>query len=587
MAEEPKQERRAFLAIALAMGVLLVWNVLFPAKSPPPAPVSVDGTARETTSIPAAVDTPALEESSAELALAAADSANAERRTAPSAALTANDIARADSSATVERKIVRVANPNLALEIDGRGARLTKATLPEFSESEDVPVQLIPKDGPGALGTILVFDGRTIPLDGEMFRLVEDTGARTSSDRRLVWELARESFTLRKTIVFPPTGNLIRVEHELLGDPPGLAGWGLGWAGGMRATEELKGNTAQYFQGSALAEGKVQKKAANALDKGPIEFPGRTFFVAVQNKYFVAAIVPEADHRGPAKLSRVEGSGENTAHPSVAGEIRVERTPGVAANVVRYDVYVGPLDLEKLSATKLGIEGVVDLGYAWVRPLSQLLLKLLIGLHEILPNYGVVIILFSTLITLLFFPLTFKSAKSMRDMAALKPRLDALKEKYGKDSQKLSEATMKLYKEAGVNPFGGCLPLLLQMPIFFALYAVLFHTIELRGAPFFGWISDLSQPDVIFHLPFAIPFVGSGLAILPIIMGVTSYIQSKQTTVDPSQQAMVIVMPIVMTFVFFSFPSGLVLYWLTNNVLTIAQRFMLKPSPLAGATVGG
>jgi YidC/Oxa1 family membrane protein insertase len=124
------------------------------------------------------------------------------------------------------------------------------------------------------------------------------------------------------------------------------------------------------------------------------------------------------------------------------------------------------------------------------------------------------------------------------------------------------------------------------MPIFFALYAVLFHTIELRGAPLFGWISDLSQPDVIFHLPFSLPLLGSGVAVLPIVMGITSYFQSKQMTMDPSQKMMTVMMPIVMTFVFFSFPSGLVLYWLTNNVLMIAQKALMKPSPLAQAAGG-
>jgi YidC/Oxa1 family membrane protein insertase len=165
----------------------------------------------------------------------------------------------------------------------------------------------------------------------------------------------------------------------------------------------------------------------------------------------------------------------------------------------------------------------------------------------------------------------------MRQMSALKPRLDALKEKYKDDAQKLSEATMRVYKEAGVNPLAGCLPLLLQMPIFFALYAVLFRTIELRQAPFIFWIHDLSQPDVVYQLPFSLPLIGSGICLLPIVMGVTSYLQSKQTMVDPSQQSMVIMMPIMMTFIFFSMPSGLVLYWLTSNVFTLGTKYLFKP----------
>ena len=204
-------------------------------------------------------------------------------------------------------------------------------------------------------------------------------------------------------------------------------------------------------------------------------------------------------------------------------------------------------------------------------------------MHDVVPNYGVTIILFSLAMNLLFFPLTYKSTKAMRHMSALKPKLDALKEKYKNEPQKMSEATMKIYKEAGVNPLAGCLPLLLQMPIFFALYAVLIRTIELRQEPFLWWVHDLSRPDVVFELPFAIPFIGAGVCVLPIVMGITSYFQSKQTMVDPTQKAMVIMMPIMMTFIFFTMPSGLVLYWLTSNVFTIGSKFFFKADPVPGA----
>jgi len=263
----------------------------------------------------------------------------------------------------------------------------------------------------------------------------------------------------------------------------------------------------------------------------------------------------------------------------------VERAAGLSSDRVGYDVYIGPLDYAGLSKLELGIEGAVDLGAKWIRPLSRTILGILIWMHGLIPNYGVVIVLFSSAINLLFFPLTYKSTRSMRDMAALKPRLDALKEKYKDEPQKMSEATMRLYKEAGVNPLAGCFPLLLQMPIFFALYAVLFHTIELRQEPFVFWIRDLSQPDVVFNLPFALPLIGTGIALLPIIMGVTSYFQSKATMVDPNQKMMVTLMPVMMTFIFFTMPSGLVLYWLTSNLFTIGQKFLLKPSAVATAVV--
>lgn len=583
LAEEPKQERRAFLAIALAMGVLLLWNLLFPmrptgqrAGAPPVATsdttAALASGAHDSTGMRAGE---ALSPSTQQPNLATLNA------TSPGVVITT---APDSAAALAERKTVRVETKNLILEVDGLGARLSAATLPGFKESDGGPVRLLPPGGDGGLGTVLVAGTERLSLDQQVFALVEDSTQSPGGERRLVWELRRPEIEFRKTFTIPPQGNRILVEQEFLREPAALTKWGLSWAGGLRSTEEHHGRSSQdYFQGSVLAEGKVQKKPLRAVTAPAIEFPGHNFFVGVQNKYFVAALVPRADQQGPVRLWPVENVDAGLSEKSVAGEILAERRSGIASPAAAYDVYIGPLDFTQLTTLGLGIEKIVDLGGAWIRPLSELLLKFLIALHNVIPNYGIVIILFSSLISLVFYPLTYKSTKSMRDLAALKPRLDELKTKHEKDPQKLSEATMKLYKEAGVNPFGGCLPLLLQMPIFFALYAVLFHTIELRGEPFFGWIRDLSQPDVVFHLPFALPFLGTGVALLPVIMGITSYIQSKQTTVDPSQKAMVILMPIVMTFVFFSFPSGLVLYWLTNNVFAIVQKLTMKPSPLVGA----
>jgi YidC/Oxa1 family membrane protein insertase len=568
MAADGGQEQRAFWAIFLAMAVLLAWNVLFP---PPkaPSPRSADPGAHPSDA-PATLGEPPT---------------TTEAARPPDAAGSLLEIAGAESllrqrDAPAERAQVRVEGADLSVTIDGRGARLTEAVLSRYLEGADRPVQLLPEDGLGALGSVLVVNGRELPLDQFQFALVADE--ETQEGRRIAWELALDVVTLRKTFTVPREGHLIQVEHELRDDRAGLTAWGLSWAGGMRHTEETAGRAGTgYFHGIVLAEGKVQRKEPNQFRNGPGTWGGLAYFVTVQNKYFVGAIVPRGDSQGPAKLWRVSGGRDEL--PSVGGEILVERAAGLASNHVGYDVYIGPLDYARLSALGLGIEGAVDLGAKWVRPLSRAILAILIWMHGLIPNYGIVIVLFSSAINLAFFPLTFKSARSMRDMAALKPRLDALKEKHKNEPQKMSEATMRLYKEAGVNPLAGCFPLLLQMPIFFALYAVLFHTIELRQAPFVLWIRDLSQPDVVFHLPFSLPFVGSGIALLPIIMGVTSYFQSKATMVDPNQKLMVTLMPIMMTFIFFTMPSGLVLYWLTSNLFTIGQKFLMKPSAVAAA----
>ncbi|MEZ5064094.1 MAG: membrane protein insertase YidC [bacterium] len=573
MTQQSGQEQRAFLAIILAMGVLLVWNFLFPPGKPPVEQPGDQPTEQHVTELESS---PTSESGQASGPAAGVDTAgDAGRILGLSTGST-----ELSSTAPVERRRVEVSTPDLALSFDSRGARVTAATLPEFEGPEDGPVQVLPPDGPGALGTVIMHGDRTLPLDGFDFALVSDE--HSPAGRRLVFQLDLDQASIRKTFTVPDSGHVLQVEQEILNDRLGVQAWGVSWASGMQVTEEIHGNSrGPYFGAVVFAEGEVQRKTPNQATKGPIEFPGACRYLGIENKYFLGAIVPRGDAQGPVRLWRVTPTDEQ--HASLAGEILVDRSSALASDHAAYDVYLGPLDYGKLKALNLGIEGAVDLGARWIRPLSRVILSLITGLHKVIPNYGVVIILFALFMNALFFPLTWKSTKSMRDMSALKPRLDALREKYADEPQKLSEATMKLYKEAGVNPLAGCLPLFIQMPIFFALYAVLMRTIELRQEPFILWIRDLSQPDVIFTLPFALPLIGTGICLLPIIMGVTSYFQSKQTMVDPNQRAMLVMMPVMMTFIFFTMPSGLVLYWLTSNVFQIVSKNFMKPSAVAEA----
>lgn len=577
------QEKRAFLAIVLAMGVLLLWNVLFP----PPHP--------QETAQPGPTTTEPATELAAQGTAAPGSGAPGSGGPAPDTGVApagqATPIGTAGGAALLERAEgaeappaaqVHVEGDRTHLTIDSMGARLTGAALPGYSKTNGDEVELLPP-GAGALGTVIVTAADTLRLYSEPFRLVSDT--RDGDARRITWDLALRGLELRKTYVIPDHGRLFHVEQELLRDDVGVRAWGLSWSGGLGITEHVVSRqSGAYFEGTVMAEGKVQRKKAPDLRKGPIVFPGQTYFVGLQNKYFLAAIVPQGENQGPSRLWQVPSGDPHL--PCIAGEILVERATSLAASRVGYDVYVGPQDYQQVAALGLRLEESIDLGASWIRPLSRVILHVLIWIHDLIPNYGFTIIVFSTLMNLLFFPLTYRSTKSMRMMSALKPQLDALKEKYKDEPQKLSEATMRVYKEAGVNPLAGCLPILVQMPIFFALYAVLIRTIELRQAPFFGWIHDLSQPDVIFHLPFELPFIGSGVCLLPIIMGITSYFQSKQTMVDPSQKMMLIMMPIMMTFIFFTMPSGLVLYWLTGNVFTIVSKYFFK-DPVVVPAAGG
>jgi YidC/Oxa1 family membrane protein insertase len=209
------------------------------------------------------------------------------------------------------------------------------------------------------------------------------------------------------------------------------------------------------------------------------------------------------------------------------------------------------------------------------RPISLLIIPAFKFLYRFIPNYGFVIIIFSILIKLILHPLTKKSYQSMSEMQFLQPKMTELREKYKEEPQRLNKEMMKLYKEHGVNPLGGCLPMLLQMPVLFSLFIVFRSTIQLRNEPFIGWIDDLSAPDTL-HLGFQLPFIGDSIHILPILMGITMIWQSKISMTDPKQKFMIYFMPVFLIFIFYSLPSGLNLYYAVFNILSMLQTRMIK-----------
>ncbi|MBU4504534.1 MAG: membrane protein insertase YidC, partial [Proteobacteria bacterium] len=192
-------------------------------------------------------------------------------------------------------------------------------------------------------------------------------------------------------------------------------------------------------------------------------------------------------------------------------------------------------------------------------------------------NYGIAIIILTIFTKIILWPLGAKSYKSMNEMKKIQPLVAEIREKYKGDKKKMNEATMALYKTYKVNPVGGCLPMVLQIPVFFALYRMLYEAIELRHAPFFGWINDLSAPDRLLSFGFSIPFMQPpcGIPVLTIIMGATMFLQQKMSPAmgDPSQAKMMQLMPLIFTVIFINFSSGLVLYWLVNNILSISQQY--------------
>lgn len=349
-----------------------------------------------------------------------------------------------------------------------------------------------------------------------------------------------------------------------------------GWQNGLPASEAYLSDDYSYSQAYVHMGDELEGYSlSDAGKKELVSLSGTADWLAVRIKYFLAAII----NKNADVSEGVYFSGEG-----LPKEDYIQRLYNFGFNV-RYvndlggdtlRVYLGPLDNEELDAYENNLDDLI-MNNGWYertfRFISLLILPVLEFLYGLIPNYGLVIIVFSLFIKILVHPLTKKSYSSMKEMQTIQPLMAEIREKYKDDAQRMNKEMMKLYKEHGVNPFGGCLPLLLQMPLLIALFIVFRSTIQLRGAMFIpGWITDLSRPDTLFLLPFSLPLYGNEFNILPILMALTMIFQSKMSMQDPKQKAMIYLMPIFMLLIFNRFPSGLNLYYTMFNLLTIIQQ---------------
>ena len=242
-----------------------------------------------------------------------------------------------------------------------------------------------------------------------------------------------------------------------------------------------------------------------------------------------------------------------------------------------YGLFFGPKNVRIMRSVGKDLDKAVDFG--WFDFIARPCLWLMNFFYGFIPNYGVAIIILTILVKAILFPLGTKSYKSMNEMKKLQPIMAEIREKHKGDKKKMNEEIMGLYRTYKINPMGGCLPMVAQIPVFFALYRMLYQAVELRHAPFFGWINDLSAPDRLFRFDFSIPFMEPpfGIPVLTLVMGATMLLQQKMTPSpgDPNQARMMMLMPVVFTFIFINFSSGLVLYWLINNVLSISQQYYI------------
>jgi YidC/Oxa1 family membrane protein insertase len=349
-----------------------------------------------------------------------------------------------------------------------------------------------------------------------------------------------------------------------LGTNFGIVEWGEGFIG--------------LIGPASMVDGTIDKDvpAAEAERKGAVQW------VALQDKYFLSVLIPRsarsADEKGASRAQGELDRNVTDSSPKALGAVVKKEGDKLVSAGVRADttapadlslqLYAGPKQFDTLKALNIGLEDTIDFGWfiygSWgiVKAVAKPLYLILRFLYEYTHNYGVTIILLTVAIKLLFVPLQYKSYKSMKDMQSIQPKVVALQAKYKDDRERLNRELIKLYKDHKVNPVGGCLPMLLQMPVFVSLFNILYMTIDLRQAPFILWITDLSAQDPYY--------------VLPVLMGVSMVIQQKimPSTMDPTQAKIMLLLPAFMTVLFLTFPSGLVLYWLTNNVLTIGQQFI-------------
>jgi YidC/Oxa1 family membrane protein insertase len=299
----------------------------------------------------------------------------------------------------------------------------------------------------------------------------------------------------------------------------------------------------------------LQEDDVDKLTGSPKIYADGTLWSGYATKYFLTAVAPNNF------FSQVTISLKNGVINNLFTSELLSLNPG-DTSTLSYSSYVGPKVMDELNAAGHGFEESIH--YGLFSPICKPLMSVIRFFYGFLGNYGFAIILLTICIKLIFWPLTQKSYKSMKGMQKLQPEMKRMREKHGSDKQKLNQEMMKFYKENKVNPLGGCLPMLIQIPVFFALYRVLLSSIELRHAPFMLWLTDLSAKDPYY--------------VTPIIMGVTMFLQQKMTptSLDPMQEKMMLFLPIIFTFMFLNFPSGLVIYWLVNNLLTILQQYLIR-----------
>ena len=537
-------DKRAIVFIAASLAIIFGYEfVLTELGLLPPAPVSSEQTTTgspSTSSSDSSVESPVLPQSSPQSGepKGGQDSAGVQARV--SAKL---------ETVEVETNLYRA-------RFNTRGAVLTGWELKRYRKgsTEGPAVEMVRQGGkfrdPLAIG--LDDADVTKSLNEGVYRVERDFTTLGEGNRtgHVVFSYESETGDVRieKRLTFHDDSYMVDVEinqsgltgsmQVAMGTNFGIVEWGDGFIGSIGPVSLVDGKV-----GVELSDGESERK-------GSVQWGG------LQDKYFLAALIPKEG-------TSVWVKKENEKLVSTAVSMAVAPT-------MMFQLFSGPKEYDTLQALQIGLEDTIDFGWfifgswSWVKAVAKPIFYVLRSINEYTGNYGFTIILLTIVIKIVFIPLQYKSYKSMKDMQEIQPKAAALQEKFKDDRDRLNRELIKLYRDHKVNPVGGCLPMLLQMPVFVALFNILNVAIDLRQAPFALWIADLSAQDPYY--------------VFPIIMGATMVIQQKitPTTMDPAQAKIMLMLPLFMTFLFINFPAGLVLYWMTLNTLNIGQQLITE-----------
>jgi YidC/Oxa1 family membrane protein insertase len=551
------EQARLFIAIGISFAVFFVWSIFF-APKPPEQPSKTQQETGQTETGAAAEQTAAEQEIVQAPAKPEPMAATQPEQPSPPAART-----------------IRVDTDLYRIEISERGAAVKSIVLKNYRETiaeDSAEKELIDAQTRGGSALLAYRDSRDHRVQSASFTVDQSLDLINVGSQPQAIKFRHQTgngVIIEKVYTFHSGSYLIDLAVRIInqGTQP-VQG---------RLMLELRNVMSEDAGGygfagpSGLIAGSLEQVKLTKIEETP-KIDGEVRWLAIEDQYFMTSIIPDTAMAGQMLMDYNDQQLQNKLAFST------EELQPTENQEFRFKLFMGPKSLSLLRSLNNDLDRAIDFG--WVDFFAKPCLMLMNFIYRFIPNYGVAIIILTLITRAMFWPLAQKSYKSMGEMRKLQPLMQEIREKYKGDKAKMNQEMMTLYRTYKINPMGGCLPMLIQLPVFFALYRMLYQAIELRHAPFFGWITDLSAPDRLFEFGFKIPFMDPpyGIPVLTIIMGASMILQQKMTPSpgDPTQAKMMMLMPVIFTFIFINFSSGLVLYWLISNIFSIAQQYFTQ-----------